>query len=265
MKKYIKLKIVFMTVILILLSSISVYASQASNKISTSALPTVMPPGTVIRFDANLVPAVIDVIETPSFQNQPSRGVEYDAGSQAEKKKEEAIIARIREEARRLPIYIAPAPEVYPGTIVTYGTDGQVNDIKHKVIPNAYKALPQGTRKPAGVYTYGINNSQTITITNSSVLGEGRFTVFEDTIGDHDNLLETGDCATKGDYDNPFWGTVISARATDTDIQKYMVKNDNGALPNAVLDIWQWSPNDQYFGYYYSSTLSFPGRYYYEF
>lgn len=44
-------------------------------------------------------------------------------------------------------------------------------------------------------------------------------------------------------------------------VTKTVTKNDNGSLPNAVLDLKRWS--GKLFGYTYSSTLSFNGSYYY--
>ena len=62
-----------------------------------------------------------------------------------------------------------------------------------------------------------------------------------DIKGDHDNTLETGDVATRGDKDNPKSGTVISVSAykkdTKTFFTKEITKNDNEALPNTILDM----------------------------
>lgn len=73
---------------------------------------------------------------------------------------------------------------------------------------------------------------------DDSVTGTGRFTSFGDAIGDHDNYLQNGDCATKQAYDNIASGTEVHARNLDTNQDYYYIKNDNGGMPDAVLDIW---------------------------
>jgi hypothetical protein len=110
-----------------------------------------------------------------------------------------------------------------------------------------------------------------VTITTDHVLGEGRFTVFRSGVGGSGSIgsggktLATGDVATKRSVDNTQHGTPLQARAIDTDVLKTVYKNDIGAMQNSVLDVYFWGWNDPYFGYMYSDTLSFPGRYYYEY
>ncbi|WP_148207102.1 hypothetical protein [Heliomicrobium modesticaldum] len=159
---------------------------------------------------------------------------------------------------------------------VMYGYDGFINRVYMKDTSSVSAAatiptttVPYPGRLPAGVYTYGTN--QTITITSSSVLGEGRFTVYRagvggsGTVGSSGKVLAAGDVATKRQVDNPRHNTALSARALDTNVVKTVYKNDIGSLPDAVLDVYFWGWNNYFFGYLYSDTLSFPGRYYYTF
>lgn len=144
-----------------------------------------------------------------------------------------------------------------------------------EVSVKAYTALPQGSRLAAGTYSYGSVVSETktrvgyttntIKITNSHVLGTGDFTVFTDTTGDHDNNLKYGDCATKGNYDNPRYGTSIATRNMLNNVASSFIKNDNGALPNAVLDIWKTGVSKLDITSTNYNNIKFAGRYYYEF
>ena len=88
---------------------------------------------------------------------------------------------------------------------------------------------------------------------------------FTDRIGDHDNTLVRGDCATRGDTDNPKSGTFIRARNMTNDTVYEFTKNDNGALYNAVLDIWKTGVADLGITSTDYDNIKFAGRYYYEF
>lgn len=237
------------------------------------AIPEIMTPDTVVVYDENCQPIVYPA--STYYQQQPATATvavpdgpyEEDTSGLAE---EEAMVAQMKEDAKDLPVYNlgSDLPDPAPGMVVTYGSDGMINHIypDNTDTVQTRAILPQGTRKPPGTYTYGAANN-TITIqTYNQVLGEGRGTVFDDVIGDHDNYLTYGDCATKGSIDNPKWGTTIGIRNLEKDIRKDLTKNDVGSLPNAVIDIWQWSPIYQYFGEYYSPNLSFKSmRYWYKF
>ena len=96
-------------------------------------------------------------------------------------------------------------------------------------------------------------------------MGTGDFTVFTDTTGDHDNNLKYGDCATKGNYDNPRYGTSIATRNMLNNVASSFIKNDNGALPNAVLDIWKTGVSKLDITSTNYNNIKFAGRYYYEF
>ncbi|MCI5587408.1 MAG: hypothetical protein SOZ95_05350 [Bacilli bacterium] len=110
-------------------------------------------------------------------------------------------------------------------------------------------ALPAGKRKAKGTYKYGsvVQNTKDkygytcnkISISDNSVVGTGDFTVFTDKKGDHDNILQKGDCATKGSIDNPLKGTKIKVTNKTNGITYTFTKNDNGSLPNAIIDIWK--------------------------
>ena len=221
-----------------------------------------MAPGTVIQFDDNNTPIItakVSFDSTPILL--PKEWSEEDDKKLAD---EEAFLESVYKEAEKYPVVELKNPIPCPGMIVTYGIDGGILNIKYPESSSTKGMLPQGTRKPPGTYKYPANkNTQKITITSSAVTGEGRFTVFNDSIGDHGNYLKTGDVATKGEIDNPWYGTKLDTRALNTNVAKVMTKNDCGSLPEAVLDVWKWSGT--MYGYTYSSTLSFPGRYYYQF
>lgn len=98
------------------------------------------------------------------------------------------------------------------------------------------------------------------TVTWYTIIGEGRATTFNDSIGQANIVLKKGDVATKLAYDNVKVGTKLSVTATKkTGGLKtvVMTKNDAGSMPNAVLDIWKTGV--EYWGYTYSTYFSMPG------
>lgn len=69
------------------------------------------------------------------------------------------------------------------------------------------------------------------------IYGYGYASVFHDSIGNHNNTLKKGDCATQMKYDNIKTGTNVTVTANGkTHVFK---KNDIGALNSAVVDIWK--------------------------
>ncbi|KHL91582.1 hypothetical protein QW71_33725 [Paenibacillus sp. IHB B 3415] len=217
-----------------------------------------MPAGTVITFDQENNP-VITKQGLPTLKIKDAGEVDLSKENPAVPKSSisleeyNKVLEGIKKEALSLPFFIIENEKPQPGTVVSYGSDGQINTIE-----NAVPAMTTYATAANGTYVYGASNN-TITITSSKVSGVGRFTVFNDTKGDNDNDLVVGDVATKGQYDNPKSGTKITATANG--ISKIVTKNDNGALDNAVLDIWKWS--GVMFGYTYNELLSFSGSYYY--
>jgi hypothetical protein len=249
---------------------------QAANKESTkSKIPTQMAPGTVITYGTNNKPSIsVQDASVQSISAIKSTEVVDEVGRVAE----DAFCDAIRDSVKDLPVTNLgwQLPDPAPGMVVMYGSDGHINHIYSKdtssvsvtsTIPTT--TVPYPGRLPAGVYTFGTN--QKVTINSSSVLGEGRFTVFRagvggsGTVGSSGKTLGTGDVATKRQIDNPRHNTAISARALDTNILKTVYKNDIGSLPDAVMDVYFWNWTDYYFGYLYSDTLSFSARYYYTF
>lgn len=241
----------------------------ASAITSGETIPATMDPNTIIEYDDNCEAQVTVTVSTASATTSVYVQEPEDTSGREE---EDAKIAAIMEAAKDLPVYTEEyvLPIAESGMRVVYGSDGQINHIYNAggveiSATAAYTALTLGTRKAAGTYTWGTSSNKLV-ITSTQVTGTGRGTVFDDTIGESDNNLQSGDCALRGDYDNPYHGTVIDVRNLDNDIYKQLYKRDNGALPNAVIDIWKWSSSYQYFGEYYSSTLSFSSmRYWYSF
>ena len=80
----------------------------------------------------------------------------------------------------------------------------------------AYNPLPRGKRKPVGTYTYGKVVPETtkkagykknkIVIKKNTVTGTGDFTVYTGGKTEEGKTLKKGDCATKGEIDNPNTG-----------------------------------------------------------
>lgn len=260
-KRIIPLSITLATAVFFTGISAQVAASEQVTRI-----PDQMKAGTIIEFDEDNKMRII-VEGEPVPKKKPIMRKVLSPEQQKLLEEEEKMVQKIREEAKDLPVYHLENPAPQPGMRVIYDGEGLIREIIYpkNISPNAYKPLPRGTRKPPGTYTYGkSNNSITIKGTTSgSVLGEGRFTNYSDTVGENDNTLKKGDCATKGEIDNPSYGTKIASRNLENDVFAYVYKRDNGALPDAVLDIWKTGV--ELYGLTWSSSLSFKGRYYYEF
>lgn len=238
--------------------STSVFAEKNTTNFKNGVIPDKMSGGTVILFDQDNNPTIINNgIEYPlsyptlDLSNENKSVLDSPISSEEFYK----VLSEIDEEAKNLPVYYIEDEKPQPGTIVMYGTDGGITSIENAVPTVTPKATAAN-----GTYVYGKSNNK-ITITSSKVSGVGRFTVFDNIKGDHDNPLVAGDVATKAAYDNPKSGTKITAIATNTNITKTVVKNENGGLPDAILDVKKWTGT--LFGYTYSTTLSFPGSYYY--
>lgn len=267
-------------------------ASTAYN--DDNAIPSRQTPGAVIEYqEDNTWETIVEGCGEPLNTETTSGEETADTSSGIiSLDEEERIIRAIEMEADLLPHYISAYPAPTPGMRVIYDNWGEIETV---LAPNADGALvvvepyflntdsdtdvstpllrlSQGTRKPAGTYTYGsvVSNSvgyttNTIKITTGSVLGTGDFTCFTDTIGDHDNYLQYGDCATKNSIDNPWYGTVIYARNMTNNVGTSFIKNDNGGLPNAVLDIWKTGLTKLGVTSTNYNYIKFAGRYYYTF
>lgn len=266
--------------VLSLATLVSNASASALTIASSASIPERMMPNCIVTYGDKLEMS----IEADSTTNRlPSNrltamAVQDEVPDHKGRAAEDALFAQVKEEAKNLPhIRIKTnLPKPVPGMKVIYGSDGGINHIYYpenaKTVYARSSHVGYNKRKAAGTYTFG-DHDNTITITSNSVTGEGRFTVFRAGVGGSNaqgmgssgKILETGDVATNWNYDNPRHNTAIDARALDTDIKKTVYKNDIGELPDAVLDIYFWGWEYKYFGYMYSDTLSFPGRYYYSF
>ncbi|MFB5675402.1 hypothetical protein ACE3NQ_17350 [Paenibacillus terreus] len=246
-------------------------------------IPTTFEPGTTLTYDADLEPIVTydTSAEEHADEQQGLKSLVQEEVPDIEgRAAEDEFFKSVAESVKDLPVVDLgwDLPEPAPGIAVMYGSDGHIVRVyvdesmasKQAIaadIPST--TVPYPGRLPAGTYTYG--SGQKVTISAGAVTGEGRFTVFRagvggsGTKGSSGKTLGAGDVATKRQIDNPVHNTPITARALDTNISKTVYKNDIGSLPDAVLDNYFWGWNSQNFGYTYSDTLSFPGRYYYQF
>ncbi|WP_025699156.1 hypothetical protein [Paenibacillus durus] len=265
---------------------------QASQQVQTdleliqNKIPKKMKPGTILTYDSHQKPII--TFDTSAADHsaisQNARNSEQSDPTEvpdvAGRAAEDAFFNSVKESAKNLPVvnleYDLPDP--VPGTVVMYGSDGLINriyvdkdiateQVTATSIPTS--TVPYPGRLPEGTYNYG--TGQQIVITSGAVTGEGRFTVFRagvggsGTVGSSGKTLGAGDVATKRQIDNPKHNTAINARCLDNNILKTVYKNDIGELPDAVLDNYFWGWNSEYFGHMYSDTLSFSGRYFYQF
>lgn len=210
-------------------------------------VPGRMNPNAVIEFDENLKIKVINSGNV-TFRSSAERSYEkLDLEKMSEKEKaeyfeEEKVFQEASEFAKKMPVTrVEIIPE--PGMKVIYDSEGFVDKILYAGSLFRYNSLERGTTSPVGTYSWG-NHNNTLVVTDRHVTGTGRFTVFDDEKGENSNVLKKGDCATRGDYDNPKHGQDIITRKLNNDLSSTnytytFSKRDNGALPDAILDIWK--------------------------
>ncbi|MCR8997402.1 hypothetical protein [Brevibacillus laterosporus] len=247
-----------------LLSTSSVFAwdgtatsTASKDKLTVEALPEKMPGKTVLAFSNGTF--MVKEEAKPSQVKALSASEEYSAEI-LEKMQHSEIVTD--EELAQLPVHPEIAyNEIEPqeGMLAYYNAEGDL----YKVTLDGVNVLAAWAKGPATPGTYGPwgAHKNKIIATATDVEGTGRVTNFTDAIGDHDNRLKKYDAATKGVYDNPKSNTSIRVRNFNNDRIVYVYKNDIGALPDAVLDVWQPTLAD--FGEKVSDYTSFPGRYYY--
>ncbi|KUP23396.1 hypothetical protein [Paenibacillus sp. DMB5] len=246
-------------------------------------IPTSLEPGAILTYDVEQEPTITydtSAVDHATIKSKPNL-LQAEVPDIEGRAAEDEFFKTVAESVKNLPVtdlgYDLPEPS--PGTVVIYGSDGHINRIYQDENIGSKQAIvaadiptstvPYPGRLPAGTYTYG--SGQKVIISAGAVTGEGRFTVFRagvggsGTVGSSNKILGAGDVATKRQIDNAVHGTPITARALDTNIVKTVYKNDIGSLPDAVLDNYFWGWNNVQFGYTYSDTLSFSGRYYYQF
>ncbi|MCM3698928.1 septal ring lytic transglycosylase RlpA family protein [Paenibacillus macerans] len=220
----------------------------------------------MIEYDANNQMVIVEegtpVVESNSSVKPLKSNLTPD--EQKALDEENQLVNEIKAEAANYPVYKIENPAPQPGLRVEYDGEGYIKQFLIQddgvFVPFKYKALPRGTRKPAGTYTYGHGN--TIIISESKVQGEGRITNYTDEQGEKEES-QRGDAATRGDIDNPDFNTVLRVRNLDNDKTGTVRKRDDGSLPDAVLDLWKKTVKD--FGVEWSNSVSFSGRYYYSF
>lgn len=260
-------------------------------------IPLSLKSGTVIKF---ISPTEYIILEEGEDVTYDFDEVPYKNFSDEELEilqEEEEIIKRIKEEAENHPTIQIDSPKPETGMVVTYNTLGGPKDILYPVknssecggscdtIPyfitelskckKGYSevVLKEGTTLPSASYTYPaieVNDvviDNVITISSKGVLGEGVFSTYNDDKNEKGKAFKKGDCATKGDIDNPRHGTEIYTRRTTSDGKPLggrvkLTKRDNGCLPQAILDVW--GSGVELFGYKQNKNLSFFARYYYE-
>lgn len=237
-------KILASVTLLSLLLSINALAGVKNNT-NLAEIPPQMQPGTVIEYlDDSTYTVLSGGKLDPAILNENGLTAKMQASANRNRQK-----SRISENAVKV---AEPSPSA--GLRVIYDGDGLIRAFEGGTY--RYSPLPSGTTSPNGTYTWGSQNN-TLTVTDNTVTGTGRLTTFSDTIGEKDNTLKKGDVATRGDKDNPKFGTILNVTAPTADgstATHEMTKADNGSLPDAILDIWKTGVEK--WGYTWNSNLS---------
>ncbi|MBW9158686.1 hypothetical protein [Clostridium tagluense] len=279
-------------------SSITAFASNQANtddsititqnmglvdkSLRTGKIPGEMAPCTIIEYQNNSQYKIIQGSEYNHKIVKTNLPVTFDIKLSAEdiKRNEDYknFLKEHEEELKPKNIIKVENPEPCTGMKIIYDGEGFIKHIQmpekihdlnksgiklddvEKIIGISYasKILDRGTTSPVGTYSWG-DNKNTLTVTKSLVRGVGRLTNFTDVKGEAENPLVKGDVATKRDKDNPKHGQTLTVNANGK--TKSMYKNDNGDLPDAVLDVWKTGV--EFFGYKWNVNLSFKGEYSY--
>lgn len=234
MKKYLKTMSLLTILVLGLTTACLADSSKAKQK---ETIPATMPGGTIITYDRNCTMTV----------EQPEDVSINQSGSKSESIKKETVPSQIGteelmilEEVERirpsLPVFNIPdqeLPQPQPGMKVYYDGMGLPNKVEINGAVQRSHTPPWYAAN--GTYNY---SDCTLTITSSSVTGEGWITWFSGTTGSDGTTLDDDDCATKMAYDIPRPGTAVAVRKFgNPDITDTVYKYDIGGLPNAVLDV----------------------------
>lgn len=236
--------------------------AHAAEKIESNIVPAEMQPGTVITFsdDNHYVINQGGKIDKETEIQLPPEIEE----KLAEAKADGTYYTAFHQEALK-PVKGLKVTYADDGFILrTEYPDGVVDPMTQKVVSPNETLVRKDVKEGPGpndtlLYTWGKHENQIWRIGNSKTerFGYGRATNFTDKIGERDNVLKKGDCATHMTYDNCAYGTELSVNAPKKGGGigfATFYKRDKGSLPDAVLDIWKTGV--EYFGYTWSSSLS---------
>lgn len=220
-----------------MLCSCSIVAFANTNENDVEYIPLWMEPYSVVVYDENGLPTVIEGGELS----------------------EEEIVGREDIAAVGL---IDPSPDmiITPNTKVEYDLHGFIQNIYYLVpgttdeykLSNPMRARVGSGIMDIGTYSYGryynydtqayqynklVRESDTY---YDTMTGTGRITFYTGLNGEGSNtyFLKEDDCATKMNYDDVKDGTRIKATNLYNGKWHYYEKHDVGGLPKAILDIW---------------------------
>lgn len=267
----------------------------SANAVVVREVPQRMMPGSVILYDAQLQPRVVQggytredfvpLMDTRTAILKCLKPVEVTSDmtsyertmTEWENRLVNSFRAQIMEEG------IQPtqpySPTIYPNMKVVYDeNDGYISNVyypdpnepsgysihntpatgKHvtAVLPMAIPTLGQ----PYGAH----NNVVNFQYADDSFLGVGRATKFDDIKGNRENYPKDLDCATQQNLDYSKVGDkVLRIRNLNTDEAFTFYQADVGALPDAVIDIWGLSNLHMLAGKN-EGTSVYPVRYYHK-
>ncbi|MGN9164911.1 hypothetical protein ACTNDY_06440 [Tissierellaceae bacterium HCP3S3_D8] len=252
---------IFLVCVALLIFANGVFATNLNSKI----IPYRMKPGTLIIYDKNLEPEIIKGGYTDNsyiklmseVAKKPILSKVVDNMNEEEIKQVE-LENRIVMDAYENGIYIEiPELEIVEGMKVEYDENtGDINNVYYRddMEPSGYSISNgppiEGTfnkdirrainERRSVTWTWGEdNNTLTYQPLDDSFLGTGTATNFSDEVGNRDNPLGDGDCATKKAYDYSKRGDEdVTVRNLNTDKVFTFYQADVGGMPNAIIDIW---------------------------
>ncbi len=240
---------------------VSIFMVGIKNVLALNTIPHTMTPNTIIKYLNESEYVVL-------------KGEEKENSLYNEELFEEVQVLPKKMVTTESIYYLEEYPTPRKDLYVYYGDDGQVTRIYsvkgspiYSITSLCYQdsdiqpliSLTEPTDKIVakwGGYP-NILYKQTTHLDYYKFKGKGMATTFKDKIGEKDNTLKKGDVATKMEYGDIAFNSVVEVTTKNNKGQTMtvnMVKRDKGGMPNAIIDIWKTGV--EYWGYTYNESLS---------
>lgn len=228
---------------LVMFCSCSVVAFANTNESEVEYIPLWMEPYSVVIYDENGLPTVI---EGGELSEEEIAGREDIASVGFIDPSPDMIITPNTKVEYDLHGFIQNIYYLTPGTTDQYQLSNPIRSRVNTAILSAGQFISYGVyRNP---YTQSDQKCNLRCVAGSpynKIIGTGRITFFTGATGEGGtHTLVSGDCATKMNYADVRAGTRVLATNEDTGDYRYFYKYDVGSLPAAILDVWSDSSSN---------------------